>query len=69
MVLCPRGRKAIVGSKAHAYLWEAGGGAAATPPDAHFTQPSLVAMENLARQLCSHFLKSRWKTLTTFAVG
>jgi threonine aldolase len=28
MVHCPRGRKAIVGSKAHAYVYEAGGGAA-----------------------------------------
>ena len=77
MVHCPRGRKAIVGSKAHAYLWEAGGGAAvggvmmtpvanletgaldltelehelATPPDAHFAQPSLVATEN-THNLC-----------------
>jgi threonine aldolase len=72
MVHCPRGRKAIVGSKAHAYVYEAGGGAAvggivmtpvanletgtldltelehelATPPDVHFAQPALVAMEN-----------------------
>ena len=72
MVHCPRGRKVIVGSKAHAYVYEAGGGAAvggvvmtpvanletgaldltelerelATPPDAHFAQPALVAMEN-----------------------
>jgi threonine aldolase len=77
MVHCPRGRKAIVGSKAHAYLWEAGGGAAvggvvmtpvanldtgaldltelehelATPPESHFAQPSLVAMEN-THNLC-----------------
>jgi threonine aldolase len=77
MVHCPRGRKAIFGSKAHAYLWEAGGGAAvggvvmtpvanletgaldlieleqelATPPDAHFAQPALVAMEN-THNLC-----------------
>jgi threonine aldolase len=77
MVHCPRGRKAIVGSKAHAYLWEAGGGAAvggvvmtpvanlgtgaldltelehelATPPEAHFAQPSLVALEN-THNLC-----------------
>ena len=77
MVHCPRGRKAIVGSKAHAYLWEAGGGAAvggvvmtsganletgaldltelehelATPPDAHFAQPSLVVTEN-THNLC-----------------
>ncbi len=72
MVHCPRGRKAILGSKAHSYIYEAGGGAAvggivmapvanletgalnlielehelATPPDAHFAQPALVALEN-----------------------
>jgi threonine aldolase len=72
MVHCPRGRKAIVGSKAHTYIYEAGGGSAiggivmvpvgnletgaldlselehelATPPDAHFAQPALVALEN-----------------------
>jgi threonine aldolase len=28
MVHCPRGRKAIVGSKAHSYVYEAGGGSA-----------------------------------------
>ena len=72
MVHCPRGRKAIVGSKAHTFIYEAGGGSAlggivmvpvanletgaldlaalehelATPPDAHFAQPALVALEN-----------------------
>jgi threonine aldolase len=72
MVHCSRGRKAILGSKAHSYIYEAGGGAAvggivmapvanletgaldltelehelATPPDAHFAQPALVALEN-----------------------
>jgi threonine aldolase len=72
MVHCPRGRKAIVGSRAHAYVYEAGGGAVlggivmtpvanletgaldltelerelAIPPDAHFAQPAMVAMEN-----------------------
>jgi len=77
MVHCPRGRKAIVGSRAHAYLYEAGGGAAvggvvmtpvsnlengalelteleqelATPPEAHFAQPALVAIEN-THNLC-----------------
>jgi threonine aldolase len=28
MVHCPRGRKAIIGSKAHSYIYEAGGGSA-----------------------------------------
>ncbi|MGO9056709.1 MAG: low-specificity L-threonine aldolase [Candidatus Binataceae bacterium] len=72
MVHCPRGRKVILGSKSHTYVYEAGGGAAvggivmipvanletgaldltelerelATPPDAHFAQPALVALEN-----------------------
>ncbi len=72
MVHCPRGRKAIVGAKAHSYIYEAGGASVvggiamvpvanletgaldltelehelATPPDAHFAQPALVALEN-----------------------
>jgi threonine aldolase len=72
MVHCPRGRKVIVGAKAHTYIYEAGGGSVlggivmtpvanletgaldlvdlehelATPPDAHFAQPALVALEN-----------------------
>jgi threonine aldolase len=72
MVHCPRGRKAIVGSKAHSFIYEAGGASAvggivmapvanletgamdlaelehelATPPDAHFAQPALLALEN-----------------------
>ncbi|HEV3110280.1 MAG TPA: low-specificity L-threonine aldolase [Candidatus Binataceae bacterium] len=72
IVHCPRGRKAILGSKAHTYVYEAGGASAlggivmtpvanletgtmdlvelehelATPPDAHFAQPALLALEN-----------------------
>src|SRR5208337_770689 len=72
MVHCPRGRKAIVGAKAHTFIYEAGGASVvggiamvpvanletgaldltelehelATPPDAHFAQPALVALEN-----------------------
>jgi threonine aldolase len=72
LVHCPRGAKAIVGSKSHTYVYEAGGGSAvggivmtpvanldsgaldnselerelATPPDAHFAPPALLALEN-----------------------
>jgi threonine aldolase len=73
---CPRGTKAIVGNRAHTWLYEAGGAAALggvvlipirnaedgeldieelqreldTPPDAHFAQPALVALENTHNQ-------------------
>ncbi|HEX4209600.1 MAG TPA: low-specificity L-threonine aldolase [Candidatus Binataceae bacterium] len=69
---CPRGTKALLGSEAHTYVYEAGGAAALgaivmtpirnleageldlehlrdeleRPPDAHFAQPSLIALEN-----------------------
>lgn len=69
---CPRGAKAIIGSEAHTYRYEAGGASALggiflapvrnteageldleeleseldVPPDPHFAQPALVAMEN-----------------------
>jgi threonine aldolase len=72
LVHCPRGTRAILGSKSHTYVYEAGGASAvggivmapvanldtgaldlaelerelATPSDAHFAQPALLALEN-----------------------
>ncbi len=72
LVHCPRGTRAILGSRSHTYVYEAGGASAvggivmapvanldtgaldlaeverelATPSDAHFAQPALVALEN-----------------------
>jgi threonine aldolase len=75
---CGRGTKALLGSLAHSYVYEAGGAAALgsvvmtpvhndvggeldldelrdeleRPPDAHFAQPALVALEN-THNLCA----------------
>jgi threonine aldolase len=75
---CGRGTKAILGSQAHSYVYEAGGAAALggvvmtpiqnnfggeldidqlrdeleRPPDAHFAEPALVALEN-THNLCA----------------
>jgi threonine aldolase len=75
---CPRGTKALLGSRAHTYVYEGGGAAAlggvvmtpiqnhdngeidldelddelGRPADAHFAEPSLVALEN-THNLCS----------------
>ena len=75
---CARGTKALLGSQAHTYVYEAGGAAALggvvmtpirntdngeldldelrdeleRPPDAHFAQPALVALEN-THNLCA----------------
>ena len=79
MVHCPRGRKVIVGSKAHAYVYEAGGGAAVggvvMTPVANLETGALDLTE-LERELATppdaHFAQPAWlcwKTPTTFAAG
>ena len=77
MVHCPRGRKAILGSKSHTYVYEAGGGAAVggivMTPVADLETGALDPTEISANwpPRPTRILRSppwsRWRTLTTIA--
>ncbi len=80
MVHCPRGRKAIVGSKAHSFIYEAGGasvlGGIAMVPVANLETGALGSDRTRTRACRRRPMRtsrsrrwSRWKTPTTIAAA